>query len=215
MPRMQIIVGCLILCLLVPIVASGTHASQVKRGTDQSSGRLQANPSTKPTAIEPILQIRLSGKHTFAPGYVRSVIRVQPHSDNRLLRVTLDSPDFYRSSDFELDGAEAAINHFVTWTSLPAGQYEIVATLFGPHETRAQITEALEVLGQQRDDDRKGMLFLLPSDRQGCEGSVERLVWDQFRRQESLEQQPFHRCVQHANQDVRRHRQLAFISDAS
>jgi hypothetical protein len=91
--------------------------------------------------------MRLSARMAFAPAVIRSVIRVAPHADNRRLRLTLDSPDFYRSSDIELDGASAASAHYFNWSALPAGSYTVVATLFGPDGQRAQTFSTLDVRG--------------------------------------------------------------------
>ncbi len=94
--------------------------------------------------------MRLSSRLAFAPAVVRSTVRVTPHPDNRLLRLTLDSPDYYRSSDVQLDGASAASAHFFNWTSLPAGSYSVVATVFGPDGPRAQTVATLDVRGLSR-----------------------------------------------------------------
>ncbi len=91
--------------------------------------------------------MRLSARMAFAPAVIRSVIRVAPHADNRRLRLTLDSPDFYRSSDIELDGASAASAHYFNWSALPAGSYTVVATVFGADGQRAQTFSTLDVRG--------------------------------------------------------------------
>ncbi len=141
------------LVLLQIILVSGSAAlaqGAVKRTAAQfHDARLRAVTPVKTAAspAEPTLQLRLTKKYTFSPGYVQSVIRVSPHPDNRLLRVTLDSADYYRSSDIELDGAEAATSHFLNWASLPAGHYDIVVTLFGPQGPRGQSTDVLDVIG--------------------------------------------------------------------
>jgi hypothetical protein len=96
----------------------------------------------------PPVTMRLSARMAFAPAVIRSVIRVAPHADNRRLRLTLDSPDFYRSSDVELDGASAASAHYFNWEALPAGSYTVVATVFGSDGERAQTFSTLDVRGQ-------------------------------------------------------------------
>jgi len=140
--------------VLLATVASGSALAQgvAKRTTVQSyDARLHATgPVKTPPREEPMLQLRLTRKYTFSPGYVQSLIRVVPHPDNRLLRVTIDSADFYRSSDIELDGADAARSHFFNWTSLPAGHYDIVVTVFGSEGQRGQSKEVLEVVGLGR-----------------------------------------------------------------
>ena len=82
-----------------------------------------------------------------APGYLRSVIRVTPSADNRVLRVTIDSEDYYRSSEIQLDGASAPMSHFIDWKQMPAGTYELTATLIGSGGTRAERQTNFRVLG--------------------------------------------------------------------
>ncbi|MGH9202989.1 MAG: hypothetical protein ACRD2A_17325 [Vicinamibacterales bacterium] len=128
---------------------SASAQSVAKRTTAQSYERLGTVTPVKTTTVnaEPALQLRLTRKYAFSPAYVQSIVRVSPHPDNRLLRITLDSPNFYRSSDIELEGADAARSHFFSWKSLPAGRYDIVVTIFGPEGPRGQSSEVLEVIG--------------------------------------------------------------------
>jgi hypothetical protein len=138
------------LVLPLTMLATGSVAwaqTVAKRTTVQSYDARVATPAKSTPLAEPTLQLRLTRKYTFSPGYVQSLIRVSPHPDNRLLRVTLDSADFYRSSDIELEGARAATIHFFNWTSLPAGHYDIVVTVFGSEGQRGQSREVLEVVG--------------------------------------------------------------------
>jgi hypothetical protein len=69
---------------------------------------------------------------------VQLLVRVPPHAENRLLRVTIDSAGYYRSSDVQLDGDRAATMHSVRWPGIPHGEYEVVARLIrsdGKHRT--------------------------------------------------------------------------------
>jgi hypothetical protein len=67
------------------------------------------------------VEVRLSARFALEQEIVRSLVRVAPHRDNRLLRVEIDSPDYFRSSDVQLEGELAARNHFFSWRSLPPG----------------------------------------------------------------------------------------------
>ncbi len=113
------------------------------------SAAAPATTTVSSRGTESDLQVRLSSRFVFAPGAVQSRIRVTPHPDNRLLRVTLDSPDFYRSSDIQLDGAEAALNHFQIWKSLPEGHYDVTVTVFGADGQREQQRELFDVFGSR------------------------------------------------------------------
>jgi hypothetical protein len=122
----------------------------VKRTRAQSLDSRNTAVSGAPKAVtqaEPALELKLTRKYTFSPGYVQSLIKISPHADNRLLRVTLDSANYYRSSDVELEGAGAARSHFFNWTQLPAGHYDIVVTIFGPDGVRGQSRDVIDVLG--------------------------------------------------------------------
>jgi hypothetical protein len=107
------------------------------------------------TVVKPAedLSLRLTPRFVSAPGYVRSLIRVAPHADNRLLRITIDSDSYYRSSDIELDGDAAAESHFIDWKSLPAGKYQFTVTVMGSTGPRAQRHLDFRVLGLGDDVD--------------------------------------------------------------
>ena len=82
-----------------------------------------------------------------APGYMRSVIRVTPSTENRALRVEIDSDDYFRSTEIQLDGASAPMSHFIDWKQMPPGMYAITATLIGSEGTRATRQTRFRVAG--------------------------------------------------------------------
>lgn len=84
------------------------------------------------------LSVKMTPNVAKAPTTVQLLVRVPPHAQNRLLRVTIDSAGFYRSSDVQLDGDRAATMHSVRWPGIPHGEYEVVARLIrsdGKHRT--------------------------------------------------------------------------------
>ena len=89
-----------------------------------------------------------------SPAQMRSLVRVAPHEDNRRLRIEIDSPDYYRASEIDLDGKNAAPNHYFAWSALPAGSYSIVATVLGVNGPRASSELPFEVLGRGQQLDR-------------------------------------------------------------
>ena len=92
--------------------------------------------------------MRLTPRFVSAPGYLRSLVRVVPNADNRVLRVAIDSDRYYRSSDIELEGDTAAESHFVDFKGVPAGRYELVVTVLGPGgDARVQRQLTFQVLG--------------------------------------------------------------------
>jgi len=82
-----------------------------------------------------------------APGYIRSVIRVTPSTENRTLRVEIDSDDYFRSSEIQLDGASAPMSHFMDWKEVPAGKYDLIVTVIGQSGTRVVRRLNFQVLG--------------------------------------------------------------------
>jgi len=91
--------------------------------------------------------LRLTPRFVSAPGYLRSLIRVSPNADNRVLRVEIDSAGYYRSSEIELDGASAPMSHFMDWKEVPAGKYDLIVTVMGPSGPRAVRHLDFQVLG--------------------------------------------------------------------
>jgi hypothetical protein len=84
----------------------------------------------------------------YAPADVWLTTAVEPHADNRRLRVEADSGNYYRSSEFDLAGVDAARTQAIEWVDLPVGEYVIRATLFGPGgSSRATDEETVRLIG--------------------------------------------------------------------
>jgi hypothetical protein len=128
------------------VLASGPIVSAQQGGVAGVSARNAAAPSTG----EPELEVQLRPRFVSSQGFVRSMVRVLPHPDNRLLRMEIDSENYYRSSDIQLEGANAARIHSLDWAGLPPGNYQVVATVFGPDGARKRETVRFEVLGVPR-----------------------------------------------------------------
>jgi hypothetical protein len=60
-------------------------------------------------------------------GELHATVRVDPHDENRLLRVSLDGPLYFASTDVQLDGASSARVHDMWWRALPPGDYMVTA----------------------------------------------------------------------------------------
>ena len=93
------------------------------------------------------VEVRLSARFALEQEIVRSLIRVAPHRDNRLLRVEIESPDFFRSSDVQLEGELAARNHFFSWKALPPGSYDLIVTVLGSQGPRIRRHVSFDVVG--------------------------------------------------------------------
>ena len=75
------------------------------------------------------LHVRVSPTTAHAPADLYIYVSVARRPDNRLLRVTAESEDFYRSSETQLDGDNSARVTVVRFRELPPGGYEIKAEL--------------------------------------------------------------------------------------
>jgi hypothetical protein len=62
-------------------------------------------------------------------GELHATVRVDPKDENRLLRVSLDGPLYYASTEVQLDGASSARVHDLWWRFLPPGEYAVTATV--------------------------------------------------------------------------------------
>jgi methionine-rich copper-binding protein CopC len=75
------------------------------------------------------LRIEVTPRISQAPAQVRIRAIVTPSAENRGLRVTADSGEFFRSSYLPLDGADAAPVTDTSFKNLPGGEYEVSVTL--------------------------------------------------------------------------------------
>jgi hypothetical protein len=105
-------------------------------GVVSAKDRAEASDSGRST--EAIAYVRLSPP-AFEPCEMRVFVQVNPHSDNRFLRLVIDTGDYYRSTDIPLDGADAPKSHFLVWRAVPAGGYTFSATVYGTTGSRGQV----------------------------------------------------------------------------
>jgi len=117
-------------------------------GTPSHARVLAQNANTRP------VELRLTSRFAMSPAQMRSLVRVAPHEDNRRLRIELDSPDYYRASEIDLDGMQAPLNHYFAWSALPAGSYSIVVTVLGANGPRASSELPFEVIGARQRIER-------------------------------------------------------------
>lgn len=118
--------------------------------------RAQA-PVAAPAARAPILDtpdskliqsVSFSPVVAFAGADLRVVVRVQPDAGNRRLQLSVDAPTFYASTERQLDGMEGARAHTFAVRELPAGDYQIIATLEGASGIRSRVTRSFKVMGE-------------------------------------------------------------------
>jgi len=76
-----------------------------------------------------VMTVTVSPAVAFAPATL--VVRTQIEADarNRTVEIVAESPNFYRSSEIELDGNKAPRTTRIEFRSLPSGNYDVKATL--------------------------------------------------------------------------------------
>jgi hypothetical protein len=80
-------------------------------------------------AAEAPVSIAVRPTVVFAGADVRTTVRTPRDARNRELRIIIDAPEYYASSDVQLDGDSAAATHQFTWKALPGGAYRVEAIL--------------------------------------------------------------------------------------
>jgi hypothetical protein len=74
-------------------------------------------------------------------------VLVSRNEKNRMLIWEVDGPNYYRSSSITLDGAAAARSYFFMMKELPAGEFEVRATVKRNDSTAAVDRSTLMVIG--------------------------------------------------------------------
>ncbi len=74
------------------------------------------------------VRVEVYPRIAMAPATIKVTARVEPHADNRLLRVTVDCERFYDATEIELEGEKAAKTHQLPLIEgVPAGPCEVLA----------------------------------------------------------------------------------------
>jgi len=74
-------------------------------------------------------------------------VLVSRNEKNRVLVWEVDGPNYYRSSSITLDGAAAARSYFFMMKELPAGEFDVRATVKRNDSTVAVDRSTLTVIG--------------------------------------------------------------------
>ena len=87
------------------------------------------------------LSVRVSPTMAHAPADLFIYVSVARRPENRLLRVTAESDDFFRSSDTQLDGEYSARITVMRFRELPPGGYQIKAELIVSNGRTANVAK--------------------------------------------------------------------------
>jgi hypothetical protein len=103
---------------------------------------------TLPVSARERLTMRVSPAYSHEPASLTIQLSIEPDSGNRVIRVSVESAEFYRSSEVELDGNRAPRTSVFRYRSLPAGDYEVRSVLFGTGgQERGMKSQAVTVVG--------------------------------------------------------------------
>jgi len=97
-------------------------------------------------------RVAIRSRPLAAPGDYPVTVTIEPHAEDRLLRIEADGqPGLYRSSDENLPGEKAAKIRQI-WFNLSEGCYYFAATIFDNSKALASVTSGpVRVLGIEGD----------------------------------------------------------------
>jgi len=84
-----------------------------------------------PVSTEDAVSVTVSPEVAFEPAWVTVRVYAEPQEDYRVLEVVTESELFYRSSRLQLEGERASRASEFRYRGLPAGEYDIRATILG------------------------------------------------------------------------------------
>ncbi|HZI79407.1 MAG TPA: hypothetical protein VFD69_07835 [Vicinamibacterales bacterium] len=94
------------------------------------------------------VSVRVNPSVAVAPTTLAIRVNVARQPENRALEIVVDSSDFYRLSRVQLDGDRAPTVNTLRIDSVPAGEYEVTATVIGSDGKRGMTARAhVEVMG--------------------------------------------------------------------
>ena len=103
--------------------------------------------ATPTLGAEDALLLRVSPKVSNAPAAVVITVTVARNEKNRKLVVEDDSESYYRSSEVNLEGENAARTHRLVFRGLTPGEHRIRAVVHGTGGFRATAWETVLVIG--------------------------------------------------------------------
>jgi len=109
--------------------------------------------ATLPVGAGERMTMKVSPAVAFAPANLVVRTTVEADADNRSIEIVAESPDFYRSSEMQLEGDKAARTTTFEFRSLPPGTYEVRAKLIGPGgQARAAVRQQVNVMASGAGD---------------------------------------------------------------
>lgn len=107
--------------------------------------------ATDSRANRPTVSLRVSPIVALEPAVLTVRASIEPNDDARRLRVVVSSGEYLRSSEIPLEGRSAPRTSVIELKGVPAGLYEVRATVLGvagPIGTAMQLAKVQGVPGQ-------------------------------------------------------------------
>src|SRR2546427_2909142 len=93
------------------------------------------------------MTLKVSPSVSFAPANLIVRAQIEADAQNRAVEIVAESPEFYRSSEIQLDGERAARTNTFEFRSLPSGTYEVRVTLrAGDGHSLAHVRQQVNVI---------------------------------------------------------------------
>ncbi len=109
--------------------------------------------TTLPLGAGERMTLKVSPAVAFAPANLIVRAMILADADNRAVEIVAESPDFYRSSEIQLEGEKAPRVNTFEFRSLPPGTYDVRANLFGANgQSRATIRQEVNVIATGAGD---------------------------------------------------------------
>jgi hypothetical protein len=109
--------------------------------------------TTLPIGAGERITMKVSPAVAFAPANLVVRATIEADADNRAVEIVAESPDFYRSSEIQLEGDRAARTTTFEFRSLPPGTYEVRAKLLGVDgQQRAAVRQQVNVIASGQGD---------------------------------------------------------------
>jgi hypothetical protein len=102
---------------------------------------------TPTQGAENALSLRVTPLVATAPAAVSITVTVEPHERNRVLVIEDDSDVYYRSSQVQLEGKNAARTHLLLFRGLPPGEHRVRASVHGTNGFVGVVSTTVMVVG--------------------------------------------------------------------
>jgi len=124
------------------VVAATTCGSTLNAARDASpEARSNRDPKSQNALVDRAkLTVRVTPLVRLNRGDAYGMVMVPRDPENRVLRVILESEDYFSLSDIPLDGEYAALSYPVSWRDLPPGSYRVTVQVYGPKGMRTSTT---------------------------------------------------------------------------